>query len=92
MWGDQNYTVCFIYHQTCCKKQDQRVLGIPTRDTYITSDLFIASDTGDNQIFEDLAPVVRKVDNAIHWINFYPLGIAIGVSNIYPRDSAWFIH
>ena len=50
MWGDQNHTVCFIYHQTYCKKQDQPVLGIPTRDTYITSDLFIASDTGDNQI------------------------------------------
>ena len=40
-----------------------------------------------------LAPVVRKVDNAIHWINYYPLNSAIGFPNILwiaisPVDSA----
>ena len=30
------------------------------------------------------APVVRKVDNAIHGINLYPVDIAIGFPNIYP--------
>ena len=30
---------------------------------------------------------VRKVGNAIHCINHYPLNSAIGFSNIYPLDS-----
>ena len=34
-----------------------------------------------------LAPVVQKVDNAIHWINHYPLESAIGFPNTYPWDS-----
>ena len=33
------------------------------------------------------APVVRKVDSAIHWINYYPLDSAIGCRNTYPLDS-----
>ena len=35
----------------------------------------------------DLAPVVEKVDNAIHRINHYPLDIAIGFAITYPVDS-----
>ena len=36
----------------------------------------------------DLAPVVQKVDNAIHRINHYPLEyIAIGFTITYPVDS-----
>ena len=34
-----------------------------------------------------LAPVVQKVDNAIHRINHYPLDIAIGFAITYPVDS-----
>ena len=34
-----------------------------------------------------LAPVVRKADSAIHWINFYPVDSAIGFPNTYPWDS-----
>ena len=34
-----------------------------------------------------LAPVVRKVDSAIHWINYYPKDSAIGFRNTYPLDS-----
>ena len=33
------------------------------------------------------APVVQKVDNAIHRINHYPLDRAIGFPNTYPWDS-----
>ena len=33
------------------------------------------------------APVVQKVDNAIHRINHYPLDIAIGFAITYPIDS-----
>jgi len=36
-----------------------------------------------------LAPVVQKVDNAIHWINLYPLNGAIGFPNTYPLDSGF---
>ena len=35
----------------------------------------------------DLAPVVQRVDNAIHRINHYPLDIAIGFAITYPVDS-----
>jgi len=34
-----------------------------------------------------LAPVVQKVDDAIHWINHYPLDIAIGFAITYPVES-----
>ena len=34
-----------------------------------------------------LAPVVQNVDNAIHWINVYPLNSAIGFPNSHPLDS-----
>jgi len=33
------------------------------------------------------APVVQKVDNAIHRINHYPLDGAIGSPNTWPLDS-----
>ena len=36
--------------------------------------------------FSDLAPVVQKVDSAIHWINLYPLDRAIGFPKTYPLD------
>ena len=34
-----------------------------------------------------MSPVVQKVDNAIDWINLYPLDSAIFFPNIYPVDS-----
>ena len=33
------------------------------------------------------APVVQKVDCAIHWINLYSLDSAVGFPNTYPLDS-----
>ena len=33
------------------------------------------------------APVLQKVDSAIHWINHYPLDSAIGFPNTYSMDS-----
>ena len=36
------------------------------------------------------APVVEKVDNAIQWINLYPVDSAIGFSNAYPPESDLF--
>ena len=34
-----------------------------------------------------LAPVVQKLDSAIHRINLYPADNAIGFPNTYPLDS-----
>lgn len=34
-----------------------------------------------------LAPVVPKVENAIHWINPYSVDNAIAFTNTYPLDS-----
>ena len=36
---------------------------------------------------QNLAPVVQKVDSAIHGINVYPLDSVIGFPNTYPLDS-----
>ena len=33
------------------------------------------------------APVVQNVDNAIHWINHYPLNSTIDFPNTYPLDG-----
>ena len=33
------------------------------------------------------APVVRRADNAIHWINLYPVDNAIRFAITYPLDS-----
>ena len=38
-------------------------------------------------VFIQLAPVVQKVDNAIHQINYYTVDSAIGFPNTYPLDS-----
>ena len=32
-------------------------------------------------------PLVRKLDNTIHWINLYPVDNTIGFPNTYPLDS-----
>ena len=39
-------------------------------------------------VFVGLAPVVRKANSAVHWVNNYPLDSAIGFPNTYPMDSA----
>ena len=33
------------------------------------------------------APVVRKMDSAVHWINLYSVNDAIGFPNTYPLES-----
>ena len=33
------------------------------------------------------ALVIQKVDNAIHWINLYPVDKAVGIHNTYPLDN-----
>ena len=38
-------------------------------------------------MLEDQAPVVQKMDDAIHRTNHYPLDSAIGFPNTYPLDS-----
>ena len=38
-------------------------------------------------VFVGLAPVVRKANSAVHWVNNYPLDGAIGFPNTYPMDS-----
>ena len=35
----------------------------------------------------ELAPVVRRVDSGIHWINHYPLDNSISFATVYPLDS-----
>ena len=36
---------------------------------------------------ETQVPIVRKMDNAIHWIKLYPVDNTIDFPNTYPLDS-----
>ena len=40
-----------------------------------------------NVIYPTAAPVVQKVNSAIHRINLYPVGSATGFTNTYPLDT-----
>ena len=44
----------------------------------LVSDVFLCTDQ---------APVVRRSDNSIHWINLYPVDNAIRFAITYPLDS-----
>ena len=44
----------------------------------LVSDVFLCTDQ---------APVVRRSDNAIHWINLYPVDNALRFAITYPLDS-----
>ena len=59
------------------------IIITPTTAT-ITTIILIVSIT------KFLAPVVRKVDNAIHWINYYPADSVVCFVNIHPLDSDLF--
>ena len=40
-----------------------------------------------NVIYPTAAPVVQKVNSAIHRINLYPVGSTTGFTNTYPLDT-----
>ena len=42
---------------------------------------------GNMRANEDLAPVVQKVDSAIHRINHYPVDNTVSFANAYPLNS-----
>jgi len=42
-----------------------------------------------NMWCRNLAPVVQRVERAIHWIKFYPVANAIGFPNTYLLDCDW---
>ena len=51
-----------------------------------------SSDTQKNEAitfgyFRDLAPVVQRLDNAVHRINHYPADSVVCFVNTYPLDS-----
>ena len=51
---------------------------------------FVSSISLVNIHSQILSPVVQKVDNAIHWINPYPLNGTIDFPNTYPLDGDLF--
>ena len=65
-------------------KRDQSLKFIPLSETTSIPPLLYA-EYPPRGIF--LAPVVQEVDNAIHWINYYPLDSPIGFPNTCPLDS-----
>ena len=43
--------------------------------------------TWNTAILKHQAPIVRRLDNAIHWIKLYPVDNAIRFAITYPPDS-----
>ena len=54
-----------------------------------TISTFGEAEIYNNLLFEDIdqAPVVQRVDNAIHRINHYPVDSVVCFANTYPLDS-----
>ena len=44
-------------------------------------------DKKKDELFKNQAPVVQRVDNAIHRINHYPVDSIVCFANTYPLDS-----
>ena len=44
-------------------------------------------DLAHSSVFNVLAPVVQRLDNAIHRINHYPADSVVCFVNTYPLDS-----
>ena len=76
------------YHLTCISQPCPRglLVSILENDKTVVDEVDILK-LSLNGFVEDLTPVVRKMDRAIHWINHYPLDSAIGFPNTYPIDS-----
>ena len=55
--------------------------------SYLFTKLLVICSIVTGYFINELPPVVEKVDNAIHWINLYPVDKVIGFSKKYPLDS-----
>ena len=66
---------------------NKRILNIVWCRLQLSSDFVLYHDW--NSFRDQLGPVVRKVDNAIHWINLYiyPVDKGFGFPKTYPFDS-----
>ena len=62
------------------------MLSIKGNIAFSKSQLVLYQESIDFQT-KMLAPVVQKLDSAIHRINLYPVDNAIGFPNTYPLDS-----
>ena len=50
-------------------------------------DYFVMTRQAGGTQYINQAPVVQKLDSAIHRVNLYPVDNAIGFPNTYPLDS-----
>ena len=68
-----------------------RLVATSTRISLVLGPLPLCTEVQQARLWErsprDQAPVVQKVDNAIHRINHYPVGSVVCFVNIYPLDS-----
>ena len=77
----------------CVPKLDRLFLGssgeIAWQAMTSTKRVFVEATRarGNRRGYKLLAPVVRKVDNAIHWINHYPADSVLCFVRTYPLDS-----
>ena len=75
--------VCNLYHHLKKQKQTDYEHENLTHHVMISLD----KKCGVLKVYTMQAPVVRRSDNAIHWINLYPVDNAIRFAITYPLDS-----
>ena len=65
------------------------MMVVPSFDycTFIWDSCGQGSKSSLDKLNRHAAPVVRKEDSTIHWINYYPVDSAVGCRNVYPLDS-----
>ena len=77
----------YVRHGYCLTQSCQTTwLHVKSREEYEPR-LYYQSTVDTECNATGQAPVVRKVDNAIHWINHYPVDSMVCFVNTYPLDS-----
>ena len=83
----EGYICCYMSSRECYQTSF-KTAGLLRQGTSKDSTTWNTRDYMKNYVnVIGLAPVVQKVDNAIHQINHYPLDMAIGFAITYPVDS-----
>jgi len=88
-WGAHENVVFFPF---CCLREQKNVFFsprvFPSRVAFFLASILILCAGYHTRPPGHQAPVVQKVDDAIRWINLYPVDNAIGFPNTYPLDPS----
>ena len=67
--------------------RDREFSGAVKSTPKVKTGLYALVDLGFHKVRKILAPVVQKMDSAIHWKNHYPLDNSIAFPSVFPLNS-----